>query len=79
MKLTLKRLLYQLHRWTGVAACVLMLLWFISGIVMLFVGYPKLTPWERLANMPALQPATCCIGPDPLMRADTGAITLTTS
>ena len=73
-----RRLCYQLHRWTGIFACLLMLLWFASGMVMLFVGYPKLTPWERLANMPVLQPATCCIGPDPLMRADTGAITLTT-
>ena len=60
MKLTLKRLLYQLHRWTGIAACVLMLLWFISGMVMLFVGYPKLTPWERLGALPQLQLAGCC-------------------
>lgn len=72
-----RRLCYQLHRWTGIFACLLMLLWFGSGMVMLFVGYPKLTPWERLAHMPALQPATCCIAPDQLMRADTGAVTLT--
>lgn len=62
-----KRFSYQLHRWTGVFACVLMALWFISGMVMLFVGYPKLTPWERLVNMPALQPATCCISPDKIL------------
>lgn len=68
MKLTIphfKRLLYQIHRWTGVAACLLMLLWFISGMVMLFVGYPKLTPWERLGALPALastlSPAGCCL------------------
>ena len=58
-----KRFCYQLHRWTGVFACVLMALWFISGMVMLFVGYPKLTPWERLANIPVLQPTTCFISP----------------
>ena len=67
MKLTLKRLLYQLHRWTGIAACVLMLLWFISGMVMLFVGYPKLTPWERLGALPQLQLAGCC---QPLAQVD---------
>lgn len=50
----MKRFCYQLHRWTGIAGCVLMALWFISGMVMLFVGYPKLTPWERLAGKPAL-------------------------
>ncbi|MGK5025964.1 PepSY domain-containing protein [Janthinobacterium sp. RB2R34] len=64
---TLKRLLYQLHRWTGIAACVLMLLWFISGMVMLFVGYPKLTPWERLGALPQLQLAGCC---QPLAQVD---------
>lgn len=56
-----KRFCYQLHRWTGVFACALMALWFISGVVMLFVGYPKLTPWERLGTMPVLRPDSCCI------------------
>ncbi len=42
-----KRLVFLVHRWTGVAACVLMALWVLSGIVMLFVGYPKLQPAER--------------------------------
>ena len=50
----MKRFCYQLHRWTGIAGCLLMALWFISGMVMLFVGYPKLTPWERLAVKPSL-------------------------
>lgn len=67
MMSTLKRLLYQVHRWTGVAACVLMLLWFISGMVMLFVGYPKLTPWERLGALPQLRLAGCC---QPLAQVD---------
>lgn len=72
-----RRLCYQLHRWTGIAACLLMLAWFISGMVMLFVGYPKLTPWERLTTMPVLHADACCMAPDQLVRADTEAITLT--
>ncbi len=82
-RLRINRLLYQLHRWTGVAACVLMLLWFISGMVMLFVGYPKLTPWERLGALPALastlSPA-CCRLPlvQATMPADAREIVLTT-
>ncbi|MYN12370.1 PepSY domain-containing protein [Pusillimonas sp. TS35] len=56
-----KRWTYLLHRWMGVAGCLLMLLWFVSGVVMLYVGYPKLTPWERLAPLPALDPAACCV------------------
>lgn len=55
-----KRLVYLTHRWTGVFACLLMTLWFISGITMLFVGYPKLTPDERLAALPPLSLVSCC-------------------
>jgi len=55
-----KRLTYLVHRWLGVAGCVLMALWFVSGVVMLYVGYPKLTPWERLGALPALPASGCC-------------------
>jgi len=64
--LRLRRAVYLVHRWTGVAGCVLMALWFASGIVMLFVGYPKLTPWERLGHLPALNAQACCV---PVARA----------
>lgn len=56
-----KRTTFLVHRWTGVLMCVLMALWFVSGMVMLFVGYPKLTPWERMRGLPALPAAGCCI------------------
>lgn len=55
----LKRQLYLWHRWLGIVACLFMALWFVSGVVMLYVGYPKLTTAERLAHLPAL-PAGCC-------------------
>ncbi|NYT58935.1 PepSY domain-containing protein [Alcaligenaceae bacterium] len=56
-----RRLTYLVHRWTGVGGCLLMVLWFVSGIVMLYVGYPKLTPWERLGALPALSAEQCCL------------------
>jgi len=56
-----KRMTFLVHRWTGVLMCVLMALWFVSGVVMLFVGYPKLTPWERMGGLPALPAPGCCI------------------
>lgn len=68
-----KRLTYLVHRWTGVAGCALMALWFFSGVVMLFVGYPKLTPAERLAALPPLPASACCVPPD----ANAAAATLT--
>lgn len=68
-----KRAMYWIHRWTGIGACVLMALWFVSGVVMLFVGYPKLTPWERLHNMPALS-QQCCVAFDVLGSEDLMAV-----
>ncbi|CAB3659734.1 hypothetical protein LMG26685_03196 [Achromobacter mucicolens] len=53
-KARLRRLTYLAHRWLGVAGCLLMFAWFLSGIVMLYVGYPKLTPEERFASLPVL-------------------------
>ncbi|TEA77787.1 PepSY domain-containing protein [Allopusillimonas ginsengisoli] len=59
-----KRLAYLVHRWTGIAACVLMAVWFVSGVVMLFVGYPKLLPAERLGALPPLTAVSCCVPVD---------------
>lgn len=58
----MKRHLYLWHRWLGIGLCLFMALWFVSGVVMLFVGYPKLTQAERLAPLPPLA-AGCCVEP----------------
>lgn len=63
-----KRLVFLVHRWTGVAVCVLMALWVVSGVVMLFVGYPKLLPAERLAQLPPLPSAGCCVPVEAALR-----------
>jgi uncharacterized iron-regulated membrane protein len=55
----IKRQLYLWHRWLGIVSCLFMALWFVSGVVMLYVGYPKLTQSERLSHLPPL-PADCC-------------------
>lgn len=78
-----KRFVYLLHRWSGIAACVLMALWLVSGVVMLFVGHPKLLPAERLAALPALaQPGYCITAQQALAQLDqpeqVTSITLTT-
>lgn len=56
-----KRLVYLTHRWLGVGGCLLMLLWTVSGIVMLYVGYPRLLPDERLSRLPPLAAGQCCV------------------
>lgn len=60
-----KRWLYLFHRWLGVLLCVFFAMWFVSGVVMMYVGYPKLTQAERLAHLPPLRSATQ--GPDRLL------------
>ncbi len=57
----LRRALFLTHRWAGIALCVFMALWFASGVVMMYVGYPKLNLQERMQGLPALDPATCCL------------------
>lgn len=49
-----KTLLFTLHRWLGIAMCLLFAAWFASGIVMMYVEYPELTYDEYLATQPGL-------------------------
>lgn len=44
-----------LHRWLGVVIGAVMTLWCLSGVVMLYVDYPRLTPAEQLRGLPPLQ------------------------
>ena len=60
----MKRYLFLTHRWLGIALCLFMAMWFFSGVVMMYVGYPKLTASERLKHLPGLDAAKCCIGLD---------------
>ena len=49
-----KRVLIFVHRWLGVALCVLFLLWFPSGIGMMYWDFPSVAPADRLERSPAL-------------------------
>ena len=46
-----KRWLYITHRWIGIASCLLFAIWFISGLVMVYVPFPSLTAAERAAGL----------------------------
>lgn len=58
-----KRWLYLTHRWLGVLLCTVFALWFLSGVVMMYVGYPKLTAAERLAHLPPLTASDVALEP----------------
>ncbi|MET3439155.1 hypothetical protein [Sphingomonas sp. 1185] len=38
------RFAFLVHRWAGIAACLFFAMWFASGLVMIYVPYPALTP-----------------------------------
>jgi hypothetical protein len=82
MKLRVKRYLYLVHRWLGVAMCALFALWFATGVVMMYVEYPELTEEERLATLPPLDFGRVAVAPDEAaarsgLQADVATIALT--
>lgn len=62
----LRRWLYLVHRWLGIIMCVLLAMWFFSGMVMMYVSFPGLTRNERLASLGDLHPEQLQVGPDAL-------------
>jgi hypothetical protein len=58
-----KRLLIFVHRWLGVALCLLFLIWFPSGIGMMYWDYPAVSPADRLEHAAALDPTRIKLSP----------------
>lgn len=49
-----RRWLYVVHRWIGIGTCVLFAMWFLSGLVMMYVAFPQFTDAERWAALPPI-------------------------
>ena len=54
----MKRLLFEIHRWVGVVLALFMLLWFFSGLVIVFTGQLSLSRNAQLAHAESLSPET---------------------
>ncbi|MQA30855.1 MAG: hypothetical protein GEU82_13655 [Luteitalea sp.] len=52
-----------IHRWIGVALCVLFLLWFPSAIGMMYWTFPTVTPADRLERSLTLDASTVVLSP----------------
>ena len=50
------RLLKPVHRYLGLGLSIILLLWFLSGIVMMFHAYPRTADSERVAELAELSP-----------------------
>src|SRR5438093_7638704 len=61
---TFRKCVILLHRYLGIALCLLFVMWFVSGIAMIFArGMPSLTPDLRLERLPALDFAAVKLTP----------------
>jgi hypothetical protein len=59
----LGRSLIFIHRWLGVTLCLVFLLWFPSGIGMMYWDFPSVGPGDRLEHSPALDASTIKLSP----------------
>lgn len=57
------------HRWLGIVFALVFAVWFLSGAVMMYVGFPRLTESERRAALPPLALPGGMIGPDAALAA----------
>ena len=59
----MRRYAIAVHRWLGVALAGFFLLWFPSGIGMMYWEFPAVTAADRLERAPALRPAAIRLSP----------------
>jgi len=57
------RALVFLHRWLGVGLCLFFLVWFATGIGMMYWDFPAVTDRDRLARSPALDASAIVLSP----------------
>jgi len=62
-----RRWLYITHRWIGIATCLLFAMWFVSGVVMMYVAFPQLTNRERWSALPEIAWDRVLVTPDRAM------------
>ena len=52
----MKRLLFEVHRWAGIALALFMTLWFFTGLVILYAGYTPQNRHQQQAHAESLSP-----------------------
>ena len=53
----LKKTLISVHRWMGIVFCLFFLLWFTSGMILMYWDYPGVSALDRLSHSSALDAA----------------------
>ena len=50
------RIIQRLHRFTGVTIAVFFIMWFVTGIILLYHGYPRVTATDHYRHMQRIDP-----------------------
>jgi hypothetical protein len=58
-----RKALIYIHRWSGIVLTTVFVVWFVSGIVFVYVGMPTLPAEERLKRLAPLDLATLRVTP----------------
>jgi hypothetical protein len=61
---TARRWLYLFHRWAGIGLCLLFAIWFVSGVVMVYVPFPSFRAPERIETATPIDWSRVRVGPD---------------
>ena len=72
----MKRWLFLAHRWLGLFGCLLVMLWFASGFVMMYVPFPDLSTEERLTALPMIEASKVRLAPAAALDAAAGEAVL---
>ena len=65
-----RTLLIYVHRWMGIAFGIVFVVWFISGVAMMYVRMPHLSDAERLGHVAPLDLSTAKFSPAEAARAN---------
>jgi hypothetical protein len=58
-----KTALIYVHRWAGIVLGLVFVVWFVSGVAMMYVGMPRLSATERLGHVKPLDLSTARVEP----------------
>jgi len=72
------RVLIYTHRWLGMVSGVVFIVWFVSGIVMMYARMPELDPQERLMRLAVINPESIRVMPPAAANADITRLTIGT-
>ncbi len=68
----MNRFLFLTHRYLGISISLILLLWCLSGFVMMYKPYPELSTQQQLESLAALDFTNCCTQLNPADFPGTG-------